>query len=185
MINIGLCSPSMQMGKSTTAKYLIQKYQYKTVTLAKPIKDMVEVFLKALGYTDEEIEDMIYGSKKEASIEKLPPLPDGKPVTPRHLMQTLGTEWGRTHVGQNIWIDISTANLDTEQAYVTEDIRFINEADAFRKAGFKIVKINNPRVPIIRGHASEGELDNYDFDYVIENDGTIEDLHNKINGLLY
>lgn len=177
MNNIGLYSPSMQMGKTTVAKYLISKYGYETVILARTLKRMLEVFLQDLGYTSHYAQEMIYGTRKEIVIPELG-------VTPRHLMQTLGTEWARTYVHPDVWIKICTANLIKNQPYVSEDIRFLNEGEAFREAGFKIVKIINPRVPIIRNHASEGELDNYSFDYVIINDGTIEDLYKKIDILL-
>ena len=177
MFNIGLYSPSMQMGKTTTSKYLIQKYNYETIVLARTLKRMIEVFLEDLGYDKDTVTRMVYGDLKEVEIVGI-----GK--TPRHLMQTIGTEWGRTYVDNNIWITICTSNLKETSNYVSEDIRFLNEAEAFRNRGFKIVKLVNPRVPIVRGHASEGSLDDYAFDYVIVNDGTIKDLHKKIDSML-
>ena len=179
MFNIGLYSPSMQMGKSTLAKYLMENYNLQPVVLAYTLKRMIEVFLTDLGYSQEMVQRMVYGDLKEWIIPEI-----GKST--RELMQTLGTEWGRQHVHPDIWVIIAGRRVAASvgNLFVSEDIRFKNEADAFRKEGFKIIKINNPRIPVARKHASEGGLDDYEFDYSIENDGTFENYFKKIEEMI-
>ena len=64
-MNIALYSPAMQSGKSTFANYLMNKYKYNRVILAKTLKSMLEIFLKDLGYSKDIIERMIYGNITE------------------------------------------------------------------------------------------------------------------------
>jgi hypothetical protein len=176
-MNIALYSPAMQSGKSTISNHLIMKYNYTKIILAKTLKSMLEIFLKDLGYAPKNILRMIYGDLKEVIIPEI-----GK--TPRQLMQTLGTEWARECVGENIWIKIACSNLNNIMNYVTEDVRFLNEANSFREAGFKIIKIIRPSAKITSKHSSEGSLDNYNFDYTIENNGTLDELFEKMDGIL-
>lgn len=67
-------------GKSTASKYLVEKHGYQLVKFAGPLKDM----LRAIGFGEDDIE----GNGKELSNSLL------CDKTPRHAMQTLGTEWG-------------------------------------------------------------------------------------------
>ena len=176
MIRIGLYSPNPQSGKTTTANYLKSKYDFNSVILAKPLKRMVCVFLEELGYDDKTIQRMIYGDLKEVLI------PEVK-QTPRQLMITLGTEWGRREVGENVWIDMAIKKLNPKLSYVSDDIRYLNEAEAFRKSDFKIIRVFNPRALKVNS-ISEGNLESYSFDYLINNDGSFEDLYSKIDKIV-
>lgn len=176
MFNIGLYSSSMRMGKSETAKYLIAKYFFKMVTFAEPMKDMITIVLKGLGYSDEKIYDMLYGNLKAQIIPELG-------VTPRDLLVTLGSKWGRGMIHNDMWVMIATKSLDGNLNYVCEDVRLPNEAERLRKEGFKIVRITNSRIPLVNS-ISEGKLDDYKFDYIIPNEGSIPDLYNEIDKMM-
>lgn len=135
-------------------------------------------------------------------------------LTPRKLLQLLGTECGREIIHPNIWVNSLFSNYgnyvgDTpiykenlEQQYeiantepiikypnwIITDVRFPNEAQAIKDRNGLLIKINrhsdfeNAISDTI--HPSETQLDDYkDWDYVIENDGTIEDLIDKIKSL--
>ena len=39
--------------------------------------------------------------------------------------------------------------------------------------------ITNPRVKLITSNDSDGKVNEYEYDYYIENDGTLEDLKKK------
>lgn len=43
----------------------------------------------------------------------------------------------------------------------------------------KTLLINNPRVKLITSNDSDGKVNEYNYDYYIINDGTLEDLRNK------
>ena len=82
----------MNSGKSTVADYLVTHRDFVRLKFAQGLKEM----MRALGLTDDEIE----GVRKEMPCERL----NGR--TPRYAMQTLGTEWGRTHMGQDFWVNL-------------------------------------------------------------------------------
>lgn len=97
----------------------------------------------------------------------------------RSLLQRLGTECGRGLLGDNIWVDSALNGLGEGQFAVT-DCRFLNEAEAIRQRGGKIIRINRPGVGPANEHISETGLDSYDFDEVIDNDGTLEEFKEKL-----
>ena len=67
--------------------------------------------------------------------------------TVRHALQTLGTEWGRKHLGPNVWVDLS---LDLAQQFpdntvvVITDARFKNEFRRVREEGGFVWLIDRP-----------------------------------------
>jgi hypothetical protein len=68
--------------------------------------------------------------------------------------------------------------------WILTDCRFPNEAQAVKERGGMIIRINRPGITAVNAHPSETSLDDYDFDAVIDNDGTIEDLYNKVKIVL-
>ena len=176
MFNIGIYSSAMRMGKSETAKYLVEDYKYNMLTFAGPMKDMVTVVFKGLGYDEVAIEDMLYGNLKDIPVKELG-------VTPRFMLVTLGSKWGRGMVDDDIWIKIAMNSLDPNLRYVCEDVRLRNEAERLREKGFKIIRVINSRIPLVDS-ISEGKLDDYPFDHIIHNEGSIKDLHKAIESII-
>lgn len=147
----------------------------------------------------------------EAKIRKL---------TPRLLLQLLGTEVGRNIIHPNIWVNALFADYkcndcnktscyneeDTGQDicnfpnWIITDMRFPNELKAVKDRGGITIRVNrNNNVCVCVNdskldclvqcnekpqHPSETALDNAKFDYVIDNDGSIEDLVNIIHEIL-
>lgn len=101
----------------------------------------------------------------------------------REYLQRLGTECGRGLLGDNVWIDATLNPLEYRsdfRDFVVTDCRFPNEAQAIKDRGGIVVRVNRPGVGPANGHASENSLDDWDFDMIIDNTGTIEDLHRNI-----
>jgi len=100
-----------------------------------------------------------------------------------------GTEFRRNKFSQTYWTDRLYHRIQQllgSKCYIgCTDLRFPNEMQLIKDLGGKTIRINNPRIPILPNeHISETALDDYDgFDYVITNDGTLEDLKNKIKEL--
>ena len=78
--------------------------------------------------------------------------------------------------------------------WIITDVRFPNEAKAIKDKGGIVIRVNRTyytedKKYIIgydpfETHPSETALDDYDgFDYVIENDGTVQDLIDKVKSL--
>ena len=128
-------------------------------------------------------------------------------LTPRKLLQLLGTEAGRNVIHPNIWVnalfaDYNTLGFDYEGSvdkeikgswiypnWIITDVRFSNEAQAIKDRGGIVIRVNRLDVDKFTTnfpqtlHPSETALDNYNFDYVINNEGSIEELIEKIKQL--
>ena len=102
----------------------------------------------------------------------------------REFLQKLGTSALRDGLHENTWINALIAEYRSESNWLITDTRFPNEADAIKKAGGIIIRIERPGVNPVNLHASETSLDNWKFDHVIINDGSITDLTKKIKKVL-
>lgn len=139
-------------------------------------------------------------------------------LTPRKILQLLGTDCGRQIIHPNIWVnaamagynDICKRSIDqcdspcdtcTEQIHpnwIFTDVRFPNEGNAIKSRGGIIIRMNRPCSTCGKyendmcsdayhskvKHISETALDDYKFDYTINNDGTIEELVSKVKEIL-
>lgn len=102
------------------------------------------------------------------------------------ILQFWGTEFRRRLFNWNYWVDkvkdvISQA---PERDYIIPDTRFKNEAEFIKSAGGEVWKIIRPDYNNFdrnSSHKSEVDLDDWVFDVEIVNDGTIEDLYNKVD----
>lgn len=154
-------------GKSTATKYLVERHGYTLVKFAGPLKDM----MRAIGLGEEQIE----GDLKETPSRLL----QGK--TPRHAMQTLGTQWGRECIGEDFWIFLwehsALQNTDKGNRVVVDDCRFPNEAEAIRKLGGVVIKLEG-RGGISGSHASEAGCGAHDA--IVDNDGCITGLYASV-----
>ncbi|MGA0848037.1 MAG: hypothetical protein ACO3PY_05475 [Pontimonas sp.] len=177
---IGLYSPAPSSGKSTVASYLTEHGFY-TVPFARPIKLMVRTFLIQLGYGPTEIDHYLDAGKKDVI--------DGIRTTPRQLMQTLGTEWGRQCVHPQVWLmcweRLAQQKLDLGISVVCDDVRFPNEAALIRRLGGELWRIERPSTERGTSHASEGSLDDYPlFDRRLTNDGTLLRLYGQVQQIV-
>lgn len=180
---ISLYAPTMASGKSSAANYLVDRYGYTRVKFAGPLKAMAVTLLEQMGFDDPEtIERMIEGDLKEL------PIPSFEKSTPRSLMQTLGTEWGREAVDLGFWVDLAMAKaIDILKAggrVVIDDTRFKNEINHLR-AGFPnllSICVVRPDAPVSKTDGLyEGLLSDEDFDVKITNDDTLEILCQAID----
>ena len=97
----------------------------------------------------------------------------------RKFYQDLGNKV-REHLGEETWVQAAINGIDSNNSYVFADVRYPNEADAVRNEGGEIWRINRPGTGPVNDHISERAMDDYDFDRVFDNDGTLEDLEVKI-----
>jgi hypothetical protein len=63
---------------------------------------------------------------------------------------------------------------------VFADVRFPNEANIIKKLGGTVVRINRDGNQAANQHISETALDNFDFDHYLDNNGSIEELHESL-----
>jgi hypothetical protein len=144
-------------GKDTAAVLLIEQ-GYENVKFAGALKDMIRNLLAYQGVEDETIERMIEGDLKEEPSDYL----GGK--TPRFVMQTLGTEWGRDLIGKDFWADTAMRRignfLDQGKQVVVTDVRFWNECEIIKDAGGTVVGVEADWIAPVPGeHESEALID--------------------------
>lgn len=169
---IGLIGPE-GAGKSTAAKILEYSHDYTRLAFATPLKRMLE----SLGVPSRHL----FGTP----ADKAEPLAILGGKTARHAMQTLGTEWGRQCIGPGFWGDVWESQVGVLPRVVADDVRFPNEAERVRRLGGAIVLVirNSADMDRVPRHASE------DFravlpDYIVTNNGTIEQLSAKLDHVL-
>ncbi len=116
---------------------------------------------------------------------------DGE-LTPRKLMQLLGTDCGRDIIHPNIWINALFSDYKKVNGkypnWIVTDSRFINDNERLKEYKALRIRIERPNILTndgINNHSSETALDNVtDFDEVIINDKSIPDLMLKVKNIL-
>lgn len=178
---IALISPAMGSGKSTVARYLVARHGFALLKFAGPLKNMTRSLLRDIGNDRATVERMVEGDLKEVQVP-------GLGCTPRWLMQSLGNEWGRQYIREDLWVRLTAMavmkRLSSGVSVVIDDMRYRNEYDAIREMGGKIVRIVRPGVERIGDHASEGALDEAAVDGEICNDSSLADLCIRAGELL-
>lgn len=164
-----------------TAGLALQRLGFSQLALAEPMRDIVADLYSRLGISDERIEEYLFGDKKQVIVPEIG-------VTTRHVMQTLGTEWGRNCVNVNLWIQmlVTVANENRDQDFYVTDIRFHNEGECVTKGGGCVIRIFNPRIldDEFSSHPSEQEIMSMKVYAEIINDAGIEELHGKVRNII-
>ncbi|UDL16447.1 deoxynucleoside monophosphate kinase [Microbacterium phage Zooman] len=109
----------------------------------------------------------------------------------RRLLQILGTEVGRKIIGESTWTDIvirrtQDALAEGAPGVIITGIRFPNELDMIEDLDGELWWVDRPSLQAgsNAGHASENSVSSVDFDRVVVNDGTLEDLYQKVDDLV-
>lgn len=173
---IGL-SGYARCGKDAAAEVLVSKYGFTRVAFADKLRECIYqlnpvVTVKPYfnwgteppnGMTRVFLQEVIdvYGWDGYKETEYGPEI--------RRLLQRLGTEAGRDLLGDNIWVDAALTGHPTDAKIVVTDVRFPNEAERIKELGGLLVRVSRPGVKAVNAHASETSLDDWDFDYTLEN----------------
>lgn len=135
----------------------------------------------------------IFGLDKEQLYGATKEVPD--PFwgdTPRRILQLVGTECLRRGYRDDVWITalqrrIRCGDLAGAKHVVVTDCRFPNELAAIKEWGGVTVRIDRPMGPGatggVTGHSSETALDGAEWDHVIDNSGTLVELHAQVTRL--
>lgn len=166
-------------GKSTAANYISSRYGWEEYALATPLK---MALLVMFGFTY----DQLHGEGKDEIDHRYG-------ITPRLMLQTLGTEWGqytlqehsqdfKVITGRDIWVKRFYYEVwKPGRSYVISDIRFQHEIEALRD-------IDDVRSVMLTGGVDgdmhESESRNLLTDVVIDNTGTIMELFDSLKILM-
>jgi hypothetical protein len=197
---IGVCG-FIGSGKDTIADYLVNFHEFRRESFANTLKDAVSA---VFGWD----RTMLEGRTKAAREwrEQVDPWwsqrLDMPNLTPRWVLQYWGTEVCRKSFHDDIWI----ASLENKLRNSTDDVvisdcRFPNEIESIKRAGGTIVWVKRGELPAWYNlalsanqghnlaiqelkragiHASETAWIGTKFDYILENNSSIDELYSKI-----
>ena len=100
----------------------------------------------------------------------------GKSV--RYMLQTIGTEWGRNLIDENVWVDSLFMNWEPDSNWIVTDVRFHNEVAAILGREGVMIKVNRFENKDL--HASEIQIPDLIINYEIDNAGTLEELFRQV-----
>ncbi|MBU6959639.1 deoxynucleotide monophosphate kinase [Pseudomonas sp. CVAP len=170
---IGLAGRA-RSGKDTAAQHLVNHHGFQSYAFADPLRDGLMHILN-LSPCDFESE------QKELPLPWL-----GR--SPRELMQSLGTEWGRNTVHPELWLLLAAQNLDllarthdTARGFVVSDLRFENEAEFIRQRGGVVIHISRESATEVNPHVSEAGIQPAYDDLTLWNDYALEDLYEDLD----
>ena len=201
---IGICG-FIGSGKDTAADYLVNFHEFRRESFADTLKDAVS---SVFGWD----RTLLEGRTKEAREwrEQVDPwwaerlaMPT---LTPRWVLQYWGTEVCRKGFHDDIWIaSLENKLRNSRDNIVISDCRFPNEIVSIKNAGGQIVWVKRGDLPewydcaisANQGnniglnemkrrkiHASEWAWLGSEFDHVISNDGTVQDLYEAFENLV-
>ena len=198
-------------GKDTVANYLTTFHGFKRESFAASLKDAVS---NVFGWDRELLEgSTTYSREWREQIdpwwaERL----DMPNLTPRWILQYWGTEVCRKSFHDDIWIaSVENKLRNTKDNIVISDCRFVNEIKSIKNAGgitIRVVRGPNPdwydaaisynkgpdsnalwsigktKLDKLKIHASEYSSVGLNYDHVVDNNGSIEDLYATIKSII-
>lgn len=189
--NLGLIGAA-GAGKSEVARWLINNRRYRMLRFAHPVKMMVKALISHMKPKADLRNPEWFVSTPEGKATEMDFLAG---MTPRYLMQTLGTEWGRNTVDPDLWVMCGAQKMNnflsaargwtTKRHFLFDDVRFQNEIDLIHATGGQILRVARPGSahetllqPDEAQHASETQT--LDHDLLLDNSGTVEDMHARL-----
>jgi len=171
-------------GKDTIADIIMQYtpyHRWQVKKFAGKLKDIAEILtgVPKINFEDQEFKQQDMGPEWG--------------MTYRDLLQKLGTEAMRSGLHKNVWVNALFAdyqfNIEEDEQihyWIITDSRFPNELAAVKEHnGIAIKVIRDSGNTIGTTHTSETALDDYtDWDYVINNNGTLEELKTRVLSIL-
>ena len=164
---IGL-SGYAQSGKDTVAKILVEEYGFTRIAFADKIKEFLLSF-------DKQVNDAVtlYGWEGAKQLHHV-----------RRSLQDIGIG-ARKVFGEDFWVEQAIRGVIRHPSALTNDfvftdVRFTNEAQEIKEWGGHIWRVERPGINPANDHVSESELNAWNFDSIIYNSGTIEDLSDVI-----
>ena len=196
-------------GKDTIAKVMIDKFGFQKISFADPLKNICsDAFEIPLNYFhDDNLKDSPFEVPvlvTEQHLERLVTnlisagctFTNGQInelntkglgfilISPRNLLQRVGTDFVRGTLGDRTWIDIFKRKISsTEGNFIVPDARFLNERKVIKELGGYNFLIIRPGLPPIAESAHESELLGISeelIDVTILNDSTVNSLQMEI-----
>lgn len=185
-VPISIFSDCYGAGKSTVAAILTKHFSNVVIlSFAATLKNMAAVFFSDLGFAPEMIGHLLSPEGKATEITNHT---TGNVFTPRRVLQTIGTEWGRNCIAENIWADIAKDKALQVMGHgltpVFDDMRFDNEYAMLKSLEARFVHVvHRPQTTDAAKettHPSEGALRSKHWDFEIINNTTLDTLEKSV-----
>jgi hypothetical protein len=182
-MNIGLIGRA-RVGKDTVGRLLYDHGGYERVAFADPLKEAALKLDPIVLSTEERsdwadrpyrLQEAVHGWGWEVAKDRFPEV--------RRILQELGASVRA--IDPEFWLRAGLARVDevnrtTGRPAVITDVRYPNEAESLRRAGFHLVYIDRPGVPHL-DHESEGALGPEDAHLTITNAGSLDELKERVH----
>ena len=176
-----------ESGKSELAK-ICTKFGYKRVSFALPLKRLIATLihrdLSEINALKTVKMDWSFTEEDMVTMHKMTDIPidilkdkmlNRTFENVRELLQYIGTDVIRAY--RNDWhVEQIAKMIDNDEKYVIDDVRFPNEKNMIDSLGGVCWFVVRPKIDNVSNHESETSISWKDFDNIIINDGTREDL---------
>lgn len=102
-------------------------------------------------------------------------------MTFRVALQRYGTEAHRDIFGDNFWVEQAFNNIPVSDIVTITDVRFPNELEAVKDHDGFLVKVLRNKPGCDDSHPSEQDLPDDEFDWILDNTGTYDDLRHNVD----
>lgn len=190
-------------GKDTVADYLVEKHGWVKMGMSDPLNQAlltINPYVQVDTHISHPIMRMVLVNpgfyRYDELVERLGYVEAKKIPEVRRLLQVLGTEVGRKMMGEGVWVGIAADNikalLDQDKNVILTGVRYPNELELirwlYRRSGYhaELWWVDRPGLAVAAsgGHSSETSVQAGDFDRVIPNNGTIEQLYAVVDYIL-
>ena len=206
---VGVCG-FIGSGKDTIADYLVNYHQYRRESFANSLKDAVA---QEFGWDRTMLEGRTKQAREWREqrddwwSNRL-----GIEITPRWILQYWGTEVCRKGFHDNIWIaSLENKLRNSKDDIVISDCRFPNEIKSIKDTGGIVIRVirgpepkwydaaisanrgpngnstwslSRAKLERLKVHDSETAWVGTDFDHVLDNNGTIDDLFTQVKNII-
>lgn len=195
-------------GKDTVAAIIMELANDKQWEVKKWAGKLKEIATLLTGIPKEKFEDQEFKKTKLGPEWNKPiylkgELVSSEPMTVRDLLQLLGTEAMRDGLHTDTWVNALMSEYKTnngvdtkaegegngvvaDKFWIITDTRFPNELAAITRHNGITIRVNRTHANQTKSsHSSERALDHVtNWDHVIENDGTVDELREKVLHIL-
>lgn len=196
-----------ESGKDEVAKYLAERYGFVRCGMSNGLEQALLALDPIVPFG--EITDGVWAKKDAAKLrsterefERYSELHtragydlSKKNPEVRQLLQRLGTDVGRRFMDEEVWVrwlldNVIDPALDDEKDVAVTAMRYPNELAMVKSRGsYNDVEpltwwVHRPGYGPVNAHSSDNTLGPDDFDLILMNDGSLNELHFKIDKLL-
>ena len=192
---IGICG-LIGCGKGTVGDILVENYGFTKLSFADKLKDGVAT---VFNWDRAMLEgDTVESREWRETQDDFWTRETGRTITPRLVLQEFGTDCMRHGFDDGIWVSLVKQELVKypNKNFVIPDVRFPNEANMIKSIHGEVWRVRRGADPVWfrmyqdigvepkEAHPSEWKWANVDFNYVVDNNGTIDQLKSLVQGHL-